>query len=260
MWYISSTPSNSAVSRKPLSPIVFWAWYTTGSRFLVPGVHWISRLIIRHFGEFGYLEIGEVPMRGMLRNWSKFEWEIIDDLAQGRLSPLSLQHNTSCDYFASYRISNGRKKRYGVLFTRLNALAAHVKISAECTTMEFLQVLWRFERFTSLNDMQQWFSIGWRWARVTRNDWGFVWQRRWTEVPVKDIIRSLLPRKQWNSDKQIVRVDDLAIVQTQGTVCKNWNIGRADGVSMRNNIIAWHWFSEIVLFFLFKKNYSGRLY
>ena len=32
--------------------------------------------------------------------------------------------------------------------------------------------------------------------------------------------------------------DDLAIVQTQGTVCKNWNIGRADGVSMRNNIIA----------------------
>ena len=178
MWYISSTPSNSAVSRKPLSPIVFWAWYTTGSRFLVPGDHWISRLIIRHFGEFGYLEVGEVPMRGMLRNWSKFEWEIMDDLAQGRLSPLSLPHNTSRDYFASYRISNGRKKRYGVLFTCLNTTAAHVKISAKCTTMEFLQVLWRFERFTSLNDMQQWFSIGWRWTRVTRNDWGFVWQRR----------------------------------------------------------------------------------
>ena len=79
-------------------------------RFLVPGDHWISRLIIRHFGEFGYLEVGEVRMRGMLRNWSKFEWEIMDDLAQGRLSPLSLQRNTSCDYFASYRISNGRKK------------------------------------------------------------------------------------------------------------------------------------------------------
>lgn len=43
------------------------------SRFLVPGDHWISRLIIRHFGEFGYLEVGEAPMRGMLRNWSKFE-------------------------------------------------------------------------------------------------------------------------------------------------------------------------------------------
>ena len=65
----------------------------------------------------------------------------MDDLAQGRLSPLSLQHNTLCDYFASYRISNGRKNRYGVLFTCLNATAAHVKLSAECTTMEVLQVL-----------------------------------------------------------------------------------------------------------------------
>ena len=146
MWYISSTPSNSAVSRKSLSPIVFWAWYTTALVFWSPETTGYRASSFRHFGEFGYLEVGEAPMRGMLRNWSKFEWEIMDDLAQGRLSPLSLQHNTLCDYFASYRISNGRKNRYGVLFTCLNATAAHVKLSAECTTMEVLQVLWRFER------------------------------------------------------------------------------------------------------------------
>ena len=62
---------------------------------------------------------------------------------------------------------------------------------------------------------------------------------------------SLLPRKQWNSEKQIFRVYDLAIVQTQGTVCRNWNIGRADGC---------FFFFSFFFFGLILKYYSGRLY
>lgn len=46
----------------------------------------------------------------------------------------------------------------------------------------------------------------------------------------RDIIPSLLARKQWNAEKRNVRVDDFVIVQTQGTVRGNWNVSRVVSV------------------------------
>ena len=72
----------------------------------------------------------------------------MSNLPTERLSPFTPAfHITSCDYFGPYVVKISRNKttkRYGVLFTCLNTRAVHLELAADCSTMEFMQVLRRF--------------------------------------------------------------------------------------------------------------------
>ena len=76
---------------------------------------------------------------------AKVESQIMTDLPQSRLAPFTPPfHYTSCDYFGPYRIKIGRNKtakHYGVIFTCLNTRVVHLELAADCTKMEFMQVL-----------------------------------------------------------------------------------------------------------------------
>jgi len=69
-------------------------------------------------------------------------------LPQSCLTPFTPPfHYTSCDYFGPYRVKIGHNKtakHSGVIFTWLNTKAVHLELAADCTTMEFTQVLRRF--------------------------------------------------------------------------------------------------------------------
>ena len=49
---------------------------------------------------------------------------------------------------------------------------------------------------------------------------------RWT----RDVFPSLLPRKQWHTEKCNVQVDDFVIVQTSSAIRGTWNVGRVVNV------------------------------
>ena len=78
----------------------------------------------------------------------KVENQLMSNLPTERLSPFTPAfHITSCDYFGPYVVKISRNKttkRYGVLFTCLNTRAVHLELAADCSTMEFMQVLRRF--------------------------------------------------------------------------------------------------------------------
>ena len=78
----------------------------------------------------------------------KVENKLMSNLPTERLSPFTpVFHITSCDYFGPYVVKicrNKTSKRYGVMFTCLNTRAEHLELAADCSTMEFMQVLRRF--------------------------------------------------------------------------------------------------------------------
>lgn len=67
------------------------------------------------------------------------------DLPESRLAPFTPPfHYTSYDYFGPYCVQISRNKvakYYCVIFTCLNTRAVHLELAADCTTMEFMQVL-----------------------------------------------------------------------------------------------------------------------
>ena len=76
---------------------------------------------------------------------AKVESQINADLPQSPLAPFTpLFHYTSCDYFDPYRVWINRNKvveHYGVIFICLKSRAVHLDVAADCTTMEYMQVL-----------------------------------------------------------------------------------------------------------------------
>ena len=144
--------------------------YETRHPVLLSGDHWISRLIIQHAHQLGHSGVAATVAKTRTKYWivrahdvaksvkfrcvvcreigAKLESQVMADLPQSRLAPFTPPfHYTSCDYFGPYRVNIGRNKtakHYAVIFTCLNTRAVHLELAADCTTMEFLQVLRRF--------------------------------------------------------------------------------------------------------------------
>ena len=78
----------------------------------------------------------------------KAETQLMANLPGLRLAPHTPPfYFTACDYFGPFNVKISRNKtakHYGVLFTCLNTRAVHLEMAADCSTMEFLQVLRRF--------------------------------------------------------------------------------------------------------------------
>lgn len=79
---------------------------------------------------------------------AKAKSQVMAELPKSRLAPCTTPfYCTSCDYFDPYLVTVGHNKTtkyYGVIFTCLNTRAAHLELAVDCSTMEFIQVLWRF--------------------------------------------------------------------------------------------------------------------
>ena len=144
--------------------------YDTRHPMLLPGDHWISRLIIQHAHQFGHHGVAATVAKTRTKYWitrahdlaksikfrsvvcreigAKVESQIMAVLPESRLAPFTPPfHYTSCDYFGPYRVRISRNKvakHHCVIFTCLNTRAVHLELAADCTTMEFLQVLRRF--------------------------------------------------------------------------------------------------------------------
>ena len=137
---------------------------------LLPGDHWISRLIIQHIHQCGHAGVAATVAKSRKKYWiirahdlaktikfrcvvcrevaTKVETQVMADLPPNRLASFTPPfHFTSCDYFGPYHVKIGRNKttkHYGVLFTCLNTRAVHLELATDCSTMELMQVLRRF--------------------------------------------------------------------------------------------------------------------
>ena len=144
--------------------------YDSKHPVLLPGDHWISRLIIQHIHQCGHSGVAATVAKSRKKYWIirahdlaktikfrcvicrevavKVETQVMADLPQNRLAPFTPPfHFTSCDYFGPYQVKIGRNKttkHYGVLFTCLNTRAVHLELATDCSTMELMQVLRRF--------------------------------------------------------------------------------------------------------------------
>ncbi|XP_067051157.1 uncharacterized protein [Acropora muricata] len=144
--------------------------YETRHPVLLPGDHGISRLIVQHAHQFGHPGVATTVAKTRTKYWivrahdlaksikfrcvvcreigARVELQVMADLPQSRLAPFTPPfHHTSCDYFGPYRVRTSRNKivkHYAVIFTCLNTRAVHLELAADCTTMEFMQVLRRF--------------------------------------------------------------------------------------------------------------------
>ena len=144
--------------------------YETRHPVLLPGDHRISRLIVQYTNQSGHLGVAATVAKTRTKYWiirahdlaksikfrcvvcreigARVESQVMAELPQSRLSPFTPPfHHTSCDYFGPYRVKISRNKivkHYAVIFTCLNTRAVHLELAADCTTMEFMQVLRRF--------------------------------------------------------------------------------------------------------------------
>ena len=144
--------------------------YETRHPALLPRDHGISRLIVQHAHQFGHPGVAATVTKTRTEYWivrahdlaksikfrcvvcreigARVESQVMADLPQSRLAPFTPPfHHTSCDYFGPYRVRISRNKivkHYAVIFTCLNTRAVHLELAADCTTMEFMQVLRRF--------------------------------------------------------------------------------------------------------------------
>lgn len=144
--------------------------YETRHPVLLPGDHRISRLIVQHAHQFGHPGVATTVAKTRIKYWivrahdlaksikfrcvvcreigARVESQVMADLPQSRLAPFTPPfHHTSCDYFGPYRVRISRNKivkHYAVIFTCLNTRAVHLELAADCTTMEFMQILRRF--------------------------------------------------------------------------------------------------------------------
>ena len=140
--------------------------YETRHPVLLPGDHQISRLIVQHAHQFGHPGVATTVAKTRTKYWinlaksikfrcvvcreigARVESQVMADLPQSRLAPFTPPfHHTSCDYFGPYRVRVSRNKivkLYAVIFTCLNTRAVHLELAADCTTMEFMQILRRF--------------------------------------------------------------------------------------------------------------------
>ena len=137
---------------------------------LLPYEHSISWLITRHMHQCGNAGVASTTAKIRARYWilkaskpaksvkfkcafcremaRRFETQKMADLPSVRLAPLTPPfHYTACDYFGPFKVKvkrNKTAKHYGVIFTCLNTRAVHLKMTVDCSTMEFMQVLRRF--------------------------------------------------------------------------------------------------------------------
>ena len=144
--------------------------YETRHPALLPRDHRISCLIVQHAHQFGHPGVAATVAKTRTKYWivrahdlaksikfrcvvcreygARVESQVMADLPQSRLAPFTPPfHHTSCDYFGPYRVRISRNKivkHYAVIFTCLNTRAVHLELAADCTTMEFMQVLRRF--------------------------------------------------------------------------------------------------------------------
>lgn len=144
--------------------------YETRHPVLLPRDHRISRLIVQHAHQFGHPGVAATVAKTRTKYWivrahdlaksvkfrcvvcreigARVESQVMADLPKSRLAPFTPPfHHTSCDYFGPYRVRISRNKiakHYAVIFTCLNTRAVHLELAADCTTMEFMQVLRRF--------------------------------------------------------------------------------------------------------------------
>jgi len=145
-------------------------WYETRHPSLLPRDHWISRLIVQHSHQFGHPGVAATVAKTRTKYWivrahdlpksvkfrrvvcreigARVESQVMGNLPQSRLALFTPPfHHMSCDYFGPYRVRISCKKivkHYAVIFTRLNTRAVHLELAADCSTMEFMQVLRRF--------------------------------------------------------------------------------------------------------------------
>ena len=158
VWRVGGRADNALVSYETRHPV------------LLPGDHRISRLIVQHAHQFGHPGVATTVAKTRTKYWivrahdlaksikfrcvvcreigARVESQVMADLPQSRLAPFTPPfHHTSCDYFGPYRVRISRNKivkHYAVIFTCLNTRAVHLELAADCTIMEFMQVLRRF--------------------------------------------------------------------------------------------------------------------
>ena len=112
---------------------------------LLPGDHWISRLIVRHIHQCGHAGVAATEGKARKKYWiirahdlaktvkfrcvvcrkmaAKVESQVIADLPQSPLAPLTPSfHFTSCDYFGPYRVKIGQNKITLIRFSRVHSL------------------------------------------------------------------------------------------------------------------------------------------
>ena len=144
--------------------------YDTRHPALLPNYHWISWLITRHAHQYGHNGVAATTAKIRRKYWilksnklskavkykcgfcremaHKAETQLMANLPGLRLAPHTPPfYFTACDYFGPFNVKISRNKtakHYGVLFTCLNTRAVHLEMAADCSTMEFLQVLRRF--------------------------------------------------------------------------------------------------------------------
>lgn len=144
--------------------------YETRHPVLLPGDHWISRLIVQHAHQFGHPGVTRTVAKTRTKYWivraqdllksikfrcvvcleigAKVESQVMADLPQSHLAPFTPPfYHTSCDYFGPDRVRISRNKivkHYAVIFTSLNMRAVHLELTADCMTMAFMQILRRF--------------------------------------------------------------------------------------------------------------------
>ena len=137
---------------------------------LLPYEHRISLLITRYMHQCGHSGVASTTAKIRARYWilkaskltksvkfkcavcremaCRAETQQMADLPSLRLAPFTPPfHYTACDYFGPVKVKVGRNKiakHYGVIFTCLNTRAVHLEMAADCSTMEFIQVLRRF--------------------------------------------------------------------------------------------------------------------
>ena len=135
-----------------------------------PRDHRISCLIVQHAHQFGHPGVAATVAKTRTKYWivrahdlaksikfrcvvcreigARVESQVMADLPQSCLASFTPPfHHTSCDYFGPYRVRICRNKivkHYAVIFTCLNTRAVLLELAADCTTMEFMQVLRRF--------------------------------------------------------------------------------------------------------------------
>lgn len=136
---------------------------------------------------------------------AKAESQVMAELPKSRLAPCTMPfYCTSCNYFDPYHVRIGHNKTtkyYGVIFTCLNTRAAHLELAVDCSTMEFIQVLWRFfsVRATSHVPQGPYNETNNPCQRVE-----FVqkivdaFRKRWTQ----DVFPSVIPRKMEHTKKK----------------------------------------------------------
>ena len=137
---------------------------------LLPSDHRISQLITRHMHSYGHCGVTATTAKVRRNYWVlkakklskpiKSRCVVCRELAHKPETQLMADHPmlrlalqtppfyyTGCEFFGPYNVKIGRNrttKHYGIIFTCLNAIAVHIELAADSSTMEFMHFLRRF--------------------------------------------------------------------------------------------------------------------